>query len=304
MASAATTTKRKPGKRALPILEGLLPIDPARVPSDLIAGATLAALAIPETMGYASMAGMPPVTGLYTIVIPIFLFALFGSSRHLVVGADSATAVVLAAGLAGLGLTTSSTEWVAMAGLAALMVAVVLLAARVLKLGFIANFLSRSVLIGFLTGVGIQVAMGQLAGVLGVDAGSGTTLEKFANTLRAIPETSLPTLAVAVAVWVIILGSDRINKKIPGALIAVVGMIVISYLGLLPDTVKLLGTVAAGLPPLGSAAGRHHSRRTSWPCCRPSSPASSSSWPRAPRRRAPTPSSTKTASTRTWTSSA
>lgn len=250
MASAATT-KRKAGKRAIPFLEGLLPIDPARVPSDLIAGATLAALAIPETMGYASMAGMPPVTGLYTIVIPIFLFALFGSSRHLVVGADSATAVVLAAGLAGMGLTTGSTEWIAMAGLAALMVAVVLLAARVLKLGFIANFLSRSVLIGFLTGVGIQVAMGQLAGVLGVDAGSGTTLEKFANTLREIPETSLPTLAVAVAVWVIILGSDRINKKIPGALIAVVGMIALSYLGLLPDTVKLLGSVAAGLPPLG-----------------------------------------------------
>jgi sulfate permease, SulP family len=251
VASPATTTKRTPGKRALPILEGLLPIDPARVPSDLIAGATLAALAIPETMGYASMAGMPPVTGLYTIVIPIFLFALFGSSRHLVVGADSATAVVLAAGLAGLGLTTSSTEWIAMAGLAALMVAVVLLAARVLKLGFIANFLSRSVLIGFLTGVGIQVAMGQLHGVLGVSDGSGTTLEKFFTTLKNIPETSIPTLLVSIAVWVIILGSDRINKKIPGALIAVVGMIAISYLGLLPASVGLLGTVAAGLPPLG-----------------------------------------------------
>ncbi len=250
MASAATT-KRKPGKRALPFLEGLLPIDPARVPSDIIAGATLGALAIPETMGYASMAGMPPVTGLYTIVIPIFLFALFGSSRHLVVGADSATAVVLAAGLTGLGLATSSTEWIAMAGLAALMVAVVLLAARVLKLGFIANFLSRSVLIGFLTGVGIQVAMGQLHGVLGVSDGSGTTLEKFATTLRNIGETSIPTLLVSIAVWVIILGSDRINKKIPGALIAVVGMIAISYLGLLPDSVSLLGPVAAGLPPIG-----------------------------------------------------
>lgn len=250
MASAATT-KRKPGKRALPFLEGLLPIDPARVPSDIIAGATLGALAIPETMGYASMAGMPPVTGLYTIVIPIFLFALFGSSRHLVVGADSATAVVLAAGLTGLGLATSSTEWIAMAGLAALMVAVVLLAARVLKLGFIANFLSRSVLIGFLTGVGIQVAMGQLHGVLGVSDGSGSTLEKFATTLRNIGETSVPTLLVSIAVWVIILGSDRINKKIPGALIAVVGMIAISYLGLLPDSVSLLGPVAAGLPPIG-----------------------------------------------------
>ena len=265
MASAtAGPGKTKAPRRALPLFEGLLPIDAARVPSDLIAGATLAALAIPETMGYANMAGMPPVTGLYTIVIPILLFALFGSSRHLVVGADSATAVVLAAGLAGLGLASGSTEWIAMAGLAALMVAVVLVAARLLKLGFIANFLSRSVLIGFLTGVGIQVAMGQLHGVLNVSDGTGTTLEKFATTLKnfaasiqdgTMIQDSLPTILVAVAVWVIILGSAKINKKIPGALIAVVGMIAISYLGLLPASVTLLGPVAAGLPPFGVPQG-------------------------------------------------
>jgi Sulfate permease and related transporters (MFS superfamily) len=251
--TSATTAKA--AKRQLPIFEGLLPFDPARVPSELIAGATLGALAIPETMGYAAMAGMPPITGLYTLVIPLFLFAIFGSSRHLVVGADSATAVVLFAGLTGLGLTASSTEWVATAGLAALMVAVVLVAARMLRLGFIANFLSRSVLIGFLTGVGIQVAMGQLHGVLGVSDGSGTTLQKFWTTLQNIPATSIPTLAVSVAVWVIILGSGRISKKIPGALIAVVGMILISFLGLLPSTVTLLGAVPAGLPAIGLPQG-------------------------------------------------
>jgi sulfate permease, SulP family len=256
VASASTKAgKSKAPRSPLPIFEGLLPIDRPGVPSEMIAGATLAALAIPETMGYATMAGMPVITGLYTIVVPLFLFAIFGSSRHLVVGADSATAVVLAAGLAGIGLTSGSTEWVAMAGLAALMVAVVLIAARVLRLGFIANFLSRAVLIGFLTGVGIQVAMGQLHGVLGVSDGSGTTLEKFATTLKNIPETSIATLAVSIAVWVIILGSDRINKKIPGALIAVVGMILISKLGLLPSTVTLLGSVPGGLPPIGLPQG-------------------------------------------------
>ncbi len=265
MASAAPKPgKSKAGGSPLPILAGLLPIDPARVPSDMIAGATLAALAIPETMGYANMAGMPPVTGLYTMVIPIFLFALFGSSRHLVVGADSATAVVLFAGLAGLGLTSGSTEWVAMASLAALMVAFVLVAARALRLGFIANFLSRSVLIGFLTGVGIQVAMGQLHGVLGVSEGSGTTLEKFATTLKnfgatiqdgTMAQDCLPTILVAVAVWSIILGSERIDRKIPGALIAVVGMIVISKLGFLPASATVLGSVAAGLPPIGLPQG-------------------------------------------------
>ncbi len=117
------TATTKPARPRLPILEGILPFDPSRLPNELIAGATLAALAIPETMGYATMAGMPVVTGLYTLLIPIVLFALLGSSRHLVVGADSATAVVLASGLASLGLTTGSAEYVAMAGLAALMVA-------------------------------------------------------------------------------------------------------------------------------------------------------------------------------------
>jgi len=256
VASTATkATGSKATKRPLPILEGLLPIDTASVPSELIAGATLAALAIPETMGYAAMAGMPVITGLYTIVVPLFLFAIFGSSRHLVVGADSATAVVLAAGLVGMGAVSGSPQYVALAGLAALMVAVVLVAARALRLGFIANFLSRSVLIGFLTGVGIQVAMGQLHGVLGVSDGSGTTLEKFWATLKNIPDTSIPTLAVSIAVWVIILGSARINKKIPGALIAVVGMIGISYLGLLPSSVTLLGSVPGGLPPIGIPQG-------------------------------------------------
>jgi sulfate permease, SulP family len=233
------------------ILAGVLPLDMSRLPAEALAGATLAALAIPETMGYASMAQMPVITGLYTILIPIFLFALLGSSRHLVVGADSATAITMAAGVASLGLVGASPEWVAMMGLAALMVAAILLLARVLKLGFLAYFLSRSVLVGFLTGVGIQVAMGQLHGVLGVSKASGGTLESFVGTLREIPQTDVATFAVAASVWIIILGGERINKKIPGALIAVVGTIAVSYLGLLPSSVTLLGPVAGGLPPIG-----------------------------------------------------
>jgi sulfate permease, SulP family len=247
----AVTAAGQP-RRRLPIFEGLLPIDPARVPTELIAGATLAALAIPETMGYTKIAGMPVITGLYTILIPILLFAVFGSSRHLVVGADSATAAVLAAGLLGMGATAESPQYVALAGLAALMCAVFLIGGRILRLGFIANFLSRSVLIGFLTGVGIQVAMGQLAGVLGVSDGSGTTLEKFATTLKNIPDTSIPTFLVSVTVIAVIVGAERVNRKIPGALIAVVGMIVLSYaLDFAARGITVLGTVPGGLPPIG-----------------------------------------------------
>ena len=248
MAATVTPAKRTTGRFAL--FQGLLPIDRARLPLDLVAGATLAALAIPEVMGYAKIAGTPVVTGLYTLLLPIFAFAILGSSRHLVVGADSATAAILATGLVAAGAVAGSPEYVELASLAALMCGVALIAARLLKLGFIANFLSRSVLIGFLTGVGIQVAMGQVAGMFGVDAGSGTTLEKFANTLRAIPtETNVPTLVVSIAVLAVILGLGRVNKAIPGALIAVVGAIAASYfLDLAAQGVTTLGTVPGGLP--------------------------------------------------------
>jgi SulP family sulfate permease len=249
------TTNLRARRPSRPFLQGILPLDTSRVPTELIAGATLAALAIPETMGYASMAQMPVITGLYTILIPVFLFAILGSSRHLVVGADSATAMTMAAGLTALGFVGGSAEWIGMAGLCALLVAAVLLLARVLKLGFIANFLSRSVLIGFLTGVGIQVAMTQLAGVLGVTKPSGGVVDQFVGTLREIPDTSVPTLLVAIAVWVIILGSKRLDRRIPGALIAVLGMIAISYVGLLPSSVSLLGPVQGGLPPIGIPQG-------------------------------------------------
>ncbi len=95
------TEDKKPEHRA-PVLQGILPVTKSKIPVDIIAGVTLATLAIPEVMGYTSIAGMPVITGLYTILIPLLAFALLGSSRHLVVGADSATAALLAAGLAGL----------------------------------------------------------------------------------------------------------------------------------------------------------------------------------------------------------
>src|SRR3954469_24203071 len=187
------------------LLAGVLPIDRRRIPLDVAAGVTLAALGIPEVMGYTKIAGMPVITGLYTILIPILIYALLGSSRHLVVGADSATAAIMAAGLAGLA-PIASPQYVQLAGVLAILTGGLLLLARVARLGFLADFLSRSVLVGFLTGVGIQVAMGQLAGMLGVPSPqvglsrlSGTVI-KFWDTLKKIPDTSLTTLAVSVAV--------------------------------------------------------------------------------------------------------
>lgn len=252
-----TARTAKVRKDAPMLFGGILPINSARISLDVIAGVTLAALAIPEVMGYSKIAGMPVITGLYTIVLPIVAFAIFGSSRHLVVGADSATAVMMSTGLVALGIASGSPTYVSMAGLIALMCAVLLIVGRVLKLGFIANFLSRSVLIGFLTGVGIQVAMGQVRGIFGIPSQTGGTLEKFVATVRLIPtESVVPTLLVSVVVFALILGLKVVNDKIPGALIAVIVTIAASYaLNLQADGVSVLGTVPGGLPQLGLPTG-------------------------------------------------
>jgi high affinity sulfate transporter 1 len=234
----------------LPILQGVLPIDASRIPTELIAGLTLAALAIPEVMGYTKIAGTPVIFGLYTILIPTALFALFGSSRHLVVGADSATAAILAAGLVGLA-STGSDEYVALAAVLAFMAAGFLILARIIGLGFLADFLSRTVLVGFLTGVGIQVALGEISGMLGLKGGGHGTLEKIWNDIQQIEQVNLYALATALAVLVVIVGSKKLSKKIPGALIAVVGAIVASWALKLGDHVHVLGAVPSGLPHLG-----------------------------------------------------
>ncbi len=255
-----TAAARRLGR--LPVMHGILPIEGSRVPLDLVAGITLAALAIPEVMGYTSIAGMPVVTGLYTILIPIAVFAILGSSRHLVVGADSATAAILAAGLVGLA-ATGSPQYVALAGLAAIITGAILILARLVRLGFLADFLSRSVLIGFLTGVGIQVAMGQVAEMFGVSGGTSggrldgllksldlsQTIDKFLTALSEIPKTNLATLAVSVSVLMVVVGARAINRKIPGALIAVIGAIAVSYFAdLAAHGVAVLGTIPGGLP--------------------------------------------------------
>ena len=253
----AGSTARPVSRRSRPFLGGLLPFDQARMPAEITAGITLAALAIPEVMGYTKIAGTPVVTGLYTLLLPVLLFALFGSSRHLVVGADSATAAILAIGVGALA-ASGSADYVSLASLSALICAGLLLVARLLRLGFIANFLSRSVLVGFLTGVGIQVAIGEIAGMFGVSNGGGPTLQKLANTISAIAAggTSVPTLAVSAVVLVVVVGGERIDKRIPGALIAVVGAIIASsVLDLASHGVTVLGPVPGGLPPIGLPTG-------------------------------------------------
>src|SRR5437667_4589266 len=142
--------------RYVSLFVSILPYERAWLSRDVIAGVTLAALAIPEVMGYTKIAGTPVITGLYTILLPVLAFAVFGSSRHLVVGGDSATAAIMFAGIASLGiagLQPGSAQWLALASLSALVAAGFLALARLARLGFLADFISPTVRVGFLTGV-------------------------------------------------------------------------------------------------------------------------------------------------------
>ena len=250
--SAGGILRRRPA--ALPVMKGLLPIHPSQVPADLLAGITLAALGIPEVLGYAKIAGMPVVTGLYTMLIPLAVFAVLGSSRHLVVGADSATAAILAATLTGLAVAGSA-QYVTLAGLVALLAGGMLLLARLARLGFLANFLSRTVLVGFLTGVGIQVAVSQLPDMLGVTAAGKQTPAKLLDLVRALPHAHRADIAVSIGVLLVVLTARRITRRIPGPLIAVIIAIIVSRAADLAGRgVAVVGAVPSGLPHLGAPA--------------------------------------------------
>ena len=245
----SNTNKEQSGFR-LPFMQGVLPINRAQIPNELIAALTLAALAIPEVMGYTKIAGVPVILGLYTILIPMALFALFGSSRHLVVGADSAVAAMLAAGLVGLA-AVGSDQYVALAAVLAFLAAGFLILARIIGLGFMADFLSRTVLVGFLTGVGIQVAFGEISGMLGLKGGGHGTLDKVWQDLQQIEQVNVYALVVALSVLLVIVGSKKISRKIPGALIAVIGAITLSWALGLKEHVHVLGAIPSGLPHIG-----------------------------------------------------
>ncbi len=233
------------------ILEGILPINKSQIPSDILAGVILAAVCIPQAIGYTKIAGMPVVTGLYTILLPLLLFTIFGSSRHLFVGADSATAAILAAGLVGIAVA-GSTAYVGLASATAIATGLLLLVARVLRLGFLADFLSRTVIVGFLAGIGIDVAVGEIGGMLGLSSISGqNTILKLVTVIQQISHFSLMALSISAGVLAMILIFRLISRKIPGMLVAVVSMIILSWgLNLQEKGLAVIGPIQGGLPSL------------------------------------------------------
>ena len=231
------------------LFQGIRPFDRSKLMPEILAGIALAALGIPEVMGYTKIIGTPVITGLYTLLLPVLAFAVFGSSRHLVVAADSATAAMVSAALASY---VGGPQYVALTSLVALVAGGLLLLARGLRLGFLADFLSRTVLIGFLTGVGFQVAFAELQGVLGLEDGGEGFWGHLFFTAKHLIDIDPATVCIACCVLGMIVVFERFAPRFPGALLAVVGMIAASAMFHWGDHgMKLVGDVPNGLPSLG-----------------------------------------------------
>jgi SulP family sulfate permease len=244
-------TLRMRGTGWLRLFQGIRPISRAGAVRDALAGFQLAALNIPQALGYTKIAGMPVVTGFYTLLLPLLAFAVFGSSRYLVVGADSATAAILAGKLTGMA-PVASARYMALASTVALLTAGFLLLARVLKLGFLADFLSQTVLTGFLTGVGFQVAIAVLGGMLGLEVHSNKSVGQLLEVFRSLALVHLPTVAISAVVVTGIYGLRRIAPNLPGALLAVAGAIAASAAwNLAGHGISIVGPVVGGLPHFG-----------------------------------------------------
>lgn len=213
--------------------------------AQILAGLTLATIAVPEVLGFARIAGMPVATGLSTMLLPAVVFVAFCSSRRLVVGADSATAALLAAGLGGVALAGSA-AYVGLVGAVAVATGVVLVLARVLRLGFLADFLSRTVLVGFLAGVGIEVSIRQLPDMVGIDVHAQRTLPTLVAVLGHLADADLRDVVLSAATILVVVGGARIAPRVPWALAVLVSSIAAVGVGGLD--VATIHDVRGGVP--------------------------------------------------------
>ena len=215
---------------------------------DLVAGATAAAVVIPKALAYATIAGLPVQVGLYTALVPMAVYALLGTSRPLSVSTTTTIAILTGAALAGLGTSDPAALAAACATLT-LLVAAMLLAAGVLRLGFVADFISEPVLVGFKAGIGIVIVVDQLPKLLGIHFDKGGFPHNVAAIVQHLPEASLPTVAVALAMVLLLVGLERFLPKAPAPLVAVaLGILAMKLLDLHAHGVEAIGKVPSGLP--------------------------------------------------------
>ena len=216
---------------------------------DVIAGLTAAAVVIPKAMAYATIAGLPVQVGLYTAFVPMVIYAVLGTSRPLSVSTTTTLAILTGAELGEAVPTGDPAALLRATAMLSLLVGAMLVVASLLRLGFIANFISEPVLIGFKAGIGLVIVLDQVPKILGIHFSRGTFLQNLLSTVRSVPHTSLATLIVGLVMIGLLVGLEKFAPRAPAPLVAVaIGIAGAYLLQLQTHGVELVGQVPRGLP--------------------------------------------------------
>jgi SulP family sulfate permease len=231
-----------------PITEWLPTYPRVDLRGDVIAGIALAGLLIPESMGYAEIAGLPPQAGMYATAFGLLAYAVFGTSRQLAVSPTSASSAILAATLAPLAAANPQ-KFVVLASAVAIVLGLLFLIAGFLKLGFISDFISKPVLKGFVFGIALNIIIKQLPKVLGIEHGSGHAYQQVWHSLTHVTHSNPWTIVTGVSALVVLFAVDRYLPRVPGALVVLIAGIAISrIMQLQQHGVEIVGVIPAGLP--------------------------------------------------------
>ena len=221
---------------------------------DVVAGVTLAAYLVPQVMAYAQLAGLDPVVGLWSAIMPAVVYALVGTSRHVSTGPESTTAIMVAAAVGPLA-AGDPLRYAALTAMLALLVGAICLAGGALRLGFLGDLLSHPILVGFMAGVAVIMVVSQLERVTGVPTEGGTVIGQLADFVANLGAIHAPTLALALGVVAFLVATRRWAPSLPGPLVAVIGAtVLVATLGLDAQGVVLVGAIPSGLPPVGIPA--------------------------------------------------
>ena len=242
-AAAAAAPGGKP-HRGPPVFTSLLGYQRSWVTPDLLAGITLLVIAVPEQLATSRLAGMPPITGFYAFIAGTVLFALLGSNPQMSVGADSTIAPLFAVGIAHLA-PTGSTDYIALVGILAVTVGAIVALIGLLRLGWIAEFLSAPIITGFMAGVAVIIVVHQLPDFFGLPSDRGTTIHRVGTVLSHLGNSNGWTVGIGLVVLGVVLAAERIDRKLPGALVGLIGStLLVGALGLAAHGVSVVGTVA------------------------------------------------------------
>ncbi len=238
-------------KSVLPITHWLPRYDRSWLRLDLFAGITVAAAVFPEGMAYASLAGLPPETGLYASLLALLAYVFVGTSRQVIYGPTSALAILVASGVGSVATGGSPAEYASLVALTTVLVGFVSIVAWLLRLGFVVNFISESVLTGFSAGAALYITATQLDKLFGMPRASGTFFARLGFVLSHLGATNLPTLAVGISAIVLLVLGERYARRFPTALIVVLlatGLVAVTDLQ--GQGVAIVGNIPNGLPPL------------------------------------------------------